>query len=142
MRKLALTILSLMSFNIFACENVSIYRLIANPKVFNGKCIETVGVIKVEFESWKLFTDRESYEHYVIENSIDHDFYPDYQSEQNSDEVIAAFSLAYEGKLVRYKGIFKAGASNGKLPSPTGRFTTNEAITILSKYDVPTMKDK
>ncbi|MBQ4851123.1 hypothetical protein [Pseudoalteromonas sp. MMG012] len=142
MKKLALTILSVFSINSFACENISIYRLIANPKLFDGKCIETVGVIKVDFESWKLFTDRDSYEYYVIENSIDHNFYPDYQSEKNTDEVIAGFTQAYEGKLVRYKGVFKAGKANGKLASPTGSFTAHEAITILLKYGVPTMKEK
>lgn len=78
----------------------------------------------------------------MIENSIDHNFYPDYQSEKNTDEVIAAFTQTYEGKLVRYRGVFKAGKAYGKLPSPTGSFTAHEAITILSKYGVPTMKDK
>ena len=134
MRKFALIVLLLSSINVLSCEVVPIYRLVSNPELFDGKCVETVGVINVEFESWRLFTDRESYDYYVIENSIHHNFYPDYSGEINTKEVIDNFIKTYEGKLVRYRGLFRKGKGVSKLPSPTGTFEHID-ITVLTKLD-------
>ena len=134
MRILVVFVLSVFSLNSLSCEVVPFARLLANPKIFSGKCVETVGVISVEFEGLRIYSDRESYEFGVYENSIGHTYFPDIDSDVNTEGTFKLFSKHYEGKLVRYKGVFNRDESYNRLPSPSGVFSEHQDIIILDKW--------
>jgi|TARA_B100001063_G_scaffold243277_1_gene273570 hypothetical protein len=134
MRIFAVLALSIFSFNSLSCEVVPFARLLANPKIFSGKCVETVGVISVEFEGLRIYSDRESYEFGVYENSIRHTYFPDIGAELNTEETFKMFTKHFEGKLVRYKGVFNRDEGYNRLPSPSGVFSEHQDIIILREF--------
>jgi hypothetical protein len=51
-------------------SNVSLVQLIANPDLFNGKPIQVVGYLTVEFENVELYLHREDAERALYKNGV------------------------------------------------------------------------
>ena len=49
---------------------VSLHYLIANPNELNGTLVETYGVVTLNFEEASLFTDEESFNHFIPQNRL------------------------------------------------------------------------
>lgn len=51
-------------------RDVSLVQLIANPDSFDGKLIQVVGYLTIEFESVELYLHREDAEHALYKNGV------------------------------------------------------------------------
>jgi hypothetical protein len=140
MRTLLLICTIMSSFYSYSCVVVPFTRLISAPSQYNGKCIQTVGVISVEFEGARLYLNRESYLARIPENSLRHDLIPDFKSDK-FDETLMLFTKNYEGKLVRYTGVYQSYDSFRTLQNVNGYFETYKEIEIIKNY-VPLAKLK
>ena len=100
----------MMAFSSGAVEKVPFISLLSSPEKYDGKCIQTVGVISIEFEDGRLYLDHASYLAKAYENGISQPFEAAvvaYNSE-NAEVQVKNLANAYEGKLVRVVGKFKA----------------------------------
>ncbi|AIY66366.1 hypothetical protein OM33_11320 [Pseudoalteromonas piratica] len=99
-----------MSFPTVSVEKVSLSALLANPNNYDGKCVQTVGVLSVEFEGGRIFIDRTSYVARAYENAVRQPFVAAVVAMNSEDPEKAAkrISDTYEGKLVRVIGVFSA----------------------------------
>lgn len=57
-----------LSLGIF--ENTSLVRLIATPEKYDGKTIQVIGYLHLEFEGDAIYLHKEDYEHGLSENSF------------------------------------------------------------------------
>lgn len=127
MTKLLSITLLLVAFSCAATEVTSFVNLLTTPEKFDSKCVQTVGVISVEFEGSKLYLNNESYTARVYENAIRHSLY---FSEENDQ--LDLFAKRIEGKLVRVVGLFKYGGDDVGPKSSIGFF---ESINYLRTLD-------
>ncbi|SEN56058.1 hypothetical protein [Niastella yeongjuensis] len=51
-------------------ENVSLVKLIANPEKYNGKRIQVIGYLHLEFEGKAIYLHEEDFKHAISENSF------------------------------------------------------------------------
>jgi hypothetical protein len=51
-------------------SSVSLIQLIANPEKYDGKQVEVIGFLRLEFEGNALFLHQEDYEHRICRNAI------------------------------------------------------------------------
>jgi hypothetical protein len=110
-----------------ACEVVSLVKVISFPEKYDGKCIQTVGVISVEFEGGLLYLNKESYDARAYENAITQPLIADNMDIAESEKM-EILSKAYEGKLVRFTGIYSAKGAFSKV--------TRTPIPNLRKFDL------
>ena len=122
------------AFSSFAIEKVSFVSLLSSPERYDDLCVQTVGVISVEFEGGSLYLDRASYEAKAYENGISQPFEAAViaHGSENSEARIASLTAAFEGKLVRVVGKFKAKNSLKPSDSYKSRFSTIDYIRTLA----------
>ena len=77
-------------------ESVSMVQLIATPEKFDGKTIQVVGFLRLEFEGNALYLHREDYDHGIYRNAI----WVDFPADQDAQKV--------NGHYVLLQGIFRA----------------------------------
>ena len=51
-------------------ENVSIMQLVANPERYEGKRIQVIGFLRLEFEGNRIYLHREDYEQGIPQNGL------------------------------------------------------------------------
>jgi|TARA_B110000196_G_C20629227_1_gene423176 hypothetical protein len=129
MRKL-LAFIFLLSPCAMACEVVSLVKIISSPQNYDGKCIQTVGVISVAFEENLLYLNKESYAARAYENAIIQPVVADSVDETESDKMKNLFKT-YEGKLVRFTGIYSAKGAFRPTINVNGWFTTVDKLEII-----------
>jgi hypothetical protein len=57
-------------FDLGIYENTSLIRLIATPEKYDGKTIQVIGYLHLEFEGNAIYLHKEDYEHGLSENSF------------------------------------------------------------------------
>ncbi|KAF7786190.1 hypothetical protein PRUB_a0672 [Pseudoalteromonas rubra] len=122
------------AFSSLAAEKVSFVSLLSSPDKYDGKCVQTVGVISVEFERGSLYLDQGSYIARAYENGISQPFEAEqvaYKSE-NAEVHIQKLADAYEGKLVRVVGKFKASNPSKRLNSTKSKFSSISYVRALA----------
>ena len=70
-------------------------QLIATPEKFDGKTIQVVGFLRLEFEGNALYLHREDYDHGIYRNAI----WVDFPADQDAQKV--------NGHYVFLQGIFE-----------------------------------
>jgi hypothetical protein len=113
-----------------ACEVVSFVKIISAPHNYDGKCIQTVGVISVEPEDNLLYLNKESYDARAYENAIIQPIIADSMDEAESEKMKKLFK-PYEGKLVRLTGIYSSKAAFRPTINVNGRFNTAHKVEII-----------
>ena len=134
MSKLFSIIFLMTAFSSIAAEKISFVSLLSSPDKYDGKCVQTVGVISVEFENGSLYLDQASYIARAYENAISQPFEAA-QVAYNSDNAeahIQKLADAYEGKLVRVAGKFKAFNTSKRLNSTKSKFSSISYIQTLA----------
>jgi hypothetical protein len=53
-----------------SAEDVSMVQLIATPEKFDGKIIQVIGFLRLEFEGDALYLHREDFDHMILRNAI------------------------------------------------------------------------
>jgi hypothetical protein len=51
-------------------EDVSVVQLIANPHAYDGKRVQFIGFLRLEFEGNAIYLHREDYEHQISKNAL------------------------------------------------------------------------
>jgi hypothetical protein len=51
-------------------EKISLVQLIANPKKYDGKVIEVIGFLSLEFEGRALYLHKDDYEYFNLKNGV------------------------------------------------------------------------
>ena len=136
MSRFLVSIIALISFSTSAVEIVSLTSLLATPERYDGKCVQTVGVISVEFEGGRIYLDQASYIARAHENAVGQPFEALLMSEQQ--EVIKGITEAYEGKMVRLVGVFSEFNSISTVLSPKSMFKSINFVETLK----PNNRDK
>ncbi|TMO88431.1 hypothetical protein CWC12_09535 [Pseudoalteromonas ruthenica] len=117
-----------------AVEKVPFVSLLASPEKYDGKCIQTVGVLSIEFEGGSLYLDQASYIVRAFENGISQPFEAAvvvYDSE-NTEAQVKRLNDAYEGKLVRIVGKFQAINPSKRFLSTRSTFSSISYIQTLA----------
>ena len=81
-------------------ENVSLVKLIANPEKYNGKRIQVIGYLHLEFEGNAIYLHEEDFKHSMSENS----FWVNFSNNLTKKQDINKFN----DKYVIVIGTFKA----------------------------------
>lgn len=81
-------------------ENVSLVKLIANPEKYDGKRIQVIGYLHLEFEGNAIYLHGEDYKHGLSENS----FWVEFSSKLTKKRDLNKFN----DKFVIIIGTFKA----------------------------------
>jgi len=81
-------------------ENVSLVKLIASPEKYNGKRIQVIGYLHLEFEGNAIYLHQEDYKHGISENS----FWVEFSSKLTKKRDLNKFNNRY----VIIIGTFKA----------------------------------
>lgn len=81
-------------------ENVSLVKLIANPEKYDGKRIQAIGYLHLEFEGNAIYLHEEDFKHSMSENS----FWVNFSSKLTKEQDLKKFS----DKYVIIIGTFKA----------------------------------
>jgi hypothetical protein len=79
-----------------SAESVSMVQLIATPEKFDGKAIQVVGFLRLEFEGNALYLHREDYDHGIYRNAL----WIEFPHDQDGDKV--------NGRYVFVQGTFRA----------------------------------
>src|ERR1700730_655936 len=79
-----------------SAESVSMVQLIATPEKFDGKTIQVVGFLRLEFEGNALYLHREDYDQEIYRNA----FWFNFPADQDAQKV--------NGHYVLLQGIFRA----------------------------------
>ncbi|KPZ70556.1 hypothetical protein AN394_02325 [Pseudoalteromonas sp. P1-26] len=122
------------AFSCVAVETVPFVSLLVSPEKYDNKCIQTVGVISIEFEGGSLYLDHASYIARAFENGISQPFEAAsvaYDSE-NAEVQVKRLNDAYEGKLVRIVGKFQAVNPSKRLFSTKSTFSSISYIKTLA----------
>ena len=80
-------------------ENTSLIKLIATPEKFDGKTIQVIGYMHLEFEGDAIYLHKEDYENSLAENAFWVSFSRKLKKEKNV--------MAYSDKYVVIIGTFK-----------------------------------
>lgn len=134
MSKLFSIMFLMTAFSSIAAEKVSFVSLLSSPDKYDGKCVQTVGVISVEFENGSLYLDQASYIARAYENAISQPFevaQVTYNSD-NPEAHIQKLAGAYEGKFVRVVGKFKAFNPSRRLNRAKSYFSSISHIQTLA----------
>ena len=70
MQVFSLSVASAQQTRIANVEQVSMLQLIASPEKFDGKVIQVVGFLRLEFEGNMLYAHQEDYEHRIFKNAL------------------------------------------------------------------------
>jgi len=81
-------------------ENVSLVKLIANPEKYDGKRIQVIGYLHLEFEGNAIYLHEEDFKHAISENSFWVDFSDKLTKKQDPKK--------FNDKYVIIIGTFKA----------------------------------
>lgn len=65
-------VLSWFALSLSAAEpiDVSLLRLIANPKEYDGKTVRVIGFVRLEFEGNAIYLHREDYQYFITKNGL------------------------------------------------------------------------
>ncbi|MBU1311442.1 MAG: hypothetical protein KKE30_18115 [Gammaproteobacteria bacterium] len=137
MNKFLNIFLLITAFPGIAVEKVPFVSLLSSAEKYDGKCLQTVGVISIEFEGGKLYLDRASYLAKAYENAIAQPFEAAvvaYDSEKGEAQA-KNLTDAFEGKLVRVVGKFKAVNPSKRLLSTKSNFSSISYIKSLEPHE-------
>jgi hypothetical protein len=94
-------------------DNVSIVQLIVNPERYDGKRIQLIGFLRIEFEGTALYLHREDYERGIEKNALWINI-PTGMSKAQSDAVngqyvicLGTFDAAHHGHMDLFSGEIK-----------------------------------
>jgi len=103
-------------------------KVILFPARYDGKCIQTVGVISVEFEGGLLYLNKESYDARAYENSITQPLIvASLNSSKNMDNLVET----YVGKLVRFTGIYSFSGAFRPTINVNGKLNTSRKVEVI-----------
>ncbi|WP_438863231.1 hypothetical protein [Neptunicella sp.] len=137
MSKFLSIFLLMTAFSSVAVEKVPFVSLLTSSEKYDGKCIQTVGVLSIEFEGGRLYLDQASYIARAFENGISQPFEAvvvAYDSE-NAEAQVKRLNDAYEGKLVRIVGKFQAINPSKRFLSTRSAFSSITYIQTLAPYE-------
>ncbi len=80
-------------------ENISLIRLIATPEKYDGKRIQVIGYLHIEFEGTAIYLHKEDFENHISENSFSVNFSKKLTKKKNIQ--------IYNNKYVIIIGTFK-----------------------------------
>ena len=96
-----------------SADNVSIVRLIANPERYDGKQVQLIGFLRIEFEGTALYLHREDYERGIEKNALWINI-PTGMSKAQADAVngqyvicLGTFDAAHHGHMGLFSGEIK-----------------------------------
>jgi hypothetical protein len=106
-------------------QQVSIVQLIANPQLYDGKRIQIIGYLRLEYEGNALYLHREDFDQQISENAIWIDYPKDLTTEQKN---------AVNNKYVICEGIFH-GNIHGHMDQFSGEISDMNRLQpwIVSK---------
>jgi len=94
--------------------NVSLVKLIATPEKYDGKTIQVVGFLNLEFEGTAIYFHKEDYENGLNSNGFWVDFSKVIKSEKNLNDynksyviIIGTFDMNAKGHMGLFGGTFK-----------------------------------
>jgi hypothetical protein len=97
-----------------SADNVSIVQLIANPERYDGKRIQLIGFVRIEFEGTAVYLHREDYERGIEKNALWINI-PTGMSKAQSDAVngqyvicLGTFDAAHHGHMGLFSGEIKS----------------------------------
>ncbi|MEW6996026.1 hypothetical protein AADZ84_17475 [Colwelliaceae bacterium MEBiC 14330] len=128
--RILLAFIFLLSPYAMACEAVSFVKILSSPQNYDGKCVQTVGVISVGFEDNLLYLNKESYAARAYENAIIQPIAADSMDEAESEKMKNLFQT-YDGKLVRFTGMYSAKGAFRPTINVNGWFTTVDKLEII-----------
>ncbi len=95
-------------------ENVSLIRLIANPEKYDGKKLQVVGFLHLEFEGDAIYLHEEDYKKGLVQNSFWVEFSPKLLKKKDpkklSDKyviIIGTFNAEHRGHMDMFGGTFE-----------------------------------
>jgi len=96
-----------------SADNVSIVQLIANPERYDGKRVQLIGFLRIEFEGTAVYLHREDYERGIEKNALWINI-PTGMSKAQSDAVngqyvicLGTFDAAHHGHMGLFSGEIK-----------------------------------
>ena len=96
-----------------SADNVSIVQLIANPERYDGKSVQLIGFLRIEFEGTAVYLHREDYERGIEKNALWINL-PTGMSEAQADAVngqyvicLGTFDAAHQGHMGLFSGEIK-----------------------------------
>ncbi len=94
--------------------DVSLIKLIANPEKYNGKTIQVIGYLNLEFEGNAIYLHKEDYENGLTRNGFWVDFSKDIQSKKTLKDyskryviIVGTFDMKELGHMSLFGGGFK-----------------------------------
>jgi len=94
-------------------ENVSLVKLIANPEKYDGKRIQVIGYLHLEFEGNAIYLHADDYKKHIYENSFWVEFSPKLTKKINPKNfndkyviIIGRFSAKQKGHMGMFGGTF------------------------------------
>ena len=92
-------------------ENVSLVKLIVNPEKYDGKRIQVIGYLHLEFEGQAIYLHEEDFKHSISENSFWVNFSSKLTKKQNPTKfndkyviVIGTFKAKEKGHMAMFGG--------------------------------------
>jgi hypothetical protein len=104
-------------------QDLSIIELIANPLKYDGKRVQVIGFLRLEFEGNAIYLHQEDFEHAISRNAIWIDRPTDLSEKQTA---------GINNKYVICQGMFRAG-EHGHMGMFSGSLTH---ITRLESWDI------
>jgi hypothetical protein len=96
-----------------SADNVSIVQLIANPERYDGKRVQLIGFLRIEFEGTAVYLHREDYERGIEKNALWINL-PTGMAKAQSDAVngqyvicLGTFDAAHHGHMGLFSGEIK-----------------------------------
>ena len=105
-------------------DNVSMVQLIANPEKYDGKRIQLIGFLRIEFEGTAVYLHREDYEQGIEKNALWINI-PAGMSKVQSDAV--------NGQYVIFPGTFDA-AHHGHMGAFGGEIKNVERVQLWPSH--------
>lgn len=89
--------------------NISLVKLISNPKDYDGKLVRIIGFVRLEFEGNGIYLNQDDYKHSIYKNGLWLDTTPDMekrQSELNLKHVLieGTFNARMAGHMGLWSG--------------------------------------
>jgi hypothetical protein len=87
--------------------NVSLIQLIANPKEYDGKIVQVIGFVKLEFEGTAVYLHQEDYKHAIGKNALWIDVTDDIRKKQaDFDQKYVLLVGTFNAKRTGHMGLF------------------------------------
>jgi hypothetical protein len=93
--------------------DVSLVRLIANPKDYDGKIVRVIGFVRMEFEGNGIYLHEDDYKHSIYKNGLWIDVTADMQKRKTElDQKYVLIEGTFDARMTGHMGLWSGSIRN------------------------------